>query len=222
MSSRALCYTERDASVCVVQVLDEFLHTLEYGPRHWAYVLVVGAAAIEYVFPPIPGDTVALFAIVLALRAQLHWALVYLGLTVGALTGGILAWGFGLWLANHEESWPSFLRRPGMLRGLDAVRRGYERHGPMYLAVNRFLPALRAFFFVGAGLSRMSFATVIVFGGLSAALWNALLMAIGYAVGSNWEVLRELAERYTVATFILVAVVVVGVIARFFYDLRHP
>lgn len=92
----------------------------------------------------------------------------------------------------------------------------------MYLAVNRFLPALRAFFFVGAGLSRMNVVTVIVFGGLSAAVWNALLMAIGYAVGSNWEVLRELAERYTVATFILVGVVVVGVIARFFYDLKHP
>jgi membrane-associated protein len=91
----------------------------------------------------------------------------------------------------------------------------------MYLAVNRFLPALRAFFFVGAGLSRMNAGPVIVFGGISAALWNALLMAVGYAVGNNWEVLSGLAERYAAAMLIFVVIVVVGVIARFVWDSRR-
>jgi membrane protein DedA with SNARE-associated domain len=202
-------------------MLDEFLHTLEHGPQYWAYALVVAAAAIEYVFPPIPGDTVALFAVVLAVRAQLHWVFVYLAMTLGALLGGLAAWGFGVWLANHEDSWPSFLKTPGATRALDAVRRGYEQHGAMFLAVNRFLPALRAFFFVGAGLSRMSAGPVIVFGGISAALWNALLMALGYAVGNNWEALSELAERYTAATLILIVLAVVAIGGRFVWDNRR-
>ena len=202
-------------------MLDEFLHTLEHGPQYWAYALVVAAAAIEYVFPPVPGDTVALFAVALAVRSQLSWVFVYLSMTLGALLGGLAAWGFGVWLANHEESWPSFLKTPGATRALDAVRRGYDRHGAMYLVANRFLPALRAFFFVGAGVSRMNVGPVIVFGGISAAIWNALLMGIGYAVGSNWDVLLDLAERYAVATLILVVIVVVGVIARFVWDGRR-
>jgi len=203
-------------------VVDEFLHTLEHGPSYWAYALVAGAAGVEYVFPPIPGDTVALFAVALAVRAQLDWLFVYLSMTVGALVGGIGAWGFGLWLANHEGSWPGFLKSPGATRALDAVRRGYTQHGGMYLAVNRFLPALRAFFFVGAGLSRMSLGAVILYGGISALLWNAILMGVGYAVGSNWEVLSDLAERYTVATLILIVIVVAGILARFVYDSRRP
>jgi len=202
-------------------MLDEFLHTLEHGPEYWAYALVVAAAAIEYIFPPVPGDTVALFAVALAVRAQLSWVLVYLSMTLGALLGGLAAWGFGLWLANHEESWPSFLKTPGATRALDAVRRGYEQHGAMYLVVNRFLPALRAFFFVGAGMSRMNVGPVIVFGGISAALWNALLMGVGYAVGNNWDVLRDLAERYAIATLILVVIAVIGLIARFVWDSRR-
>jgi len=202
-------------------MLDEFLHTLEHGPHYWAYALVLAAAAIEYIFPPVPGDTVALFAVALAVRAQLSWVLVYLAMTLGALLGGLAAWGFGLWLANQEERWPSFLRTPGATRALDAVRRGYEQHGAMYLVVNRFLPALRAFFFVGAGMSRMNVGPVIVFGGISAALWNALLMGVGYAVGNNWDVLRDLAERYAVATLILVVIAVIGLIARFVWDSRR-
>jgi len=202
-------------------MLDEFLHTLEHGPQYWAYALVLAAAAIEYVFPPVPGDTVALFAVALAVRAQLSWVFVYLSMTFGALLGGLAAWGFGLWLANHEESWPSFLKTPGATRALDAVRRGYEQHGAMYLVVNRFLPALRAFFFVGAGMSRMNVGPVIVFGGISAALWNALLMGVGYAVGNNWDVLRDMAERYAVATLILVVIAVIGLIARFVWESRR-
>ena len=202
-------------------MLDEFLHTLEHGPQYWAYALVVAAAAIEYVFPPIPGDTVALFAVALAVRAELNWVFVYLALTIGALLGGVAAWAFGMWLANHEDSWPAALKTPGATRALDAVRRGYDRHGAMYLVANRFLPALRAFFFVGAGVSRMNVGPVIVFGGISAALWNALLMGIGYAVGSNWDVLRDLAERYAVATLILVVIALVGLIARFVWDGRR-
>ena len=202
-------------------MLDEFLHTLEHGPQYWAYTLVLAAAAIEYVFPPMPGDTVALFAVVLAVRAQLHWVFVYLAMTCGALLGGLAAWGFGVWLANHEDSWPSFLKTPGAIRALDAVRRGYEQHGAMFLTVNRFLPAVRAFFFVGAGLSRMSAGPVILFGGISAALWNALLMALGYAVGNNWEALSELAERYTAATLILIVLAVVAMAGRFVWDNRR-
>jgi membrane protein DedA with SNARE-associated domain len=202
-------------------MLDEFLHTLEHGPQYWAYAVVVAAAAIEYVFPPMPGDTVALFAVTLAVRAQLSWVFVYFSMTLGALLGGLAAWGFGVWLANHEESWPLFLRTPSATRALDAVRRGYERHGAMYLAVNRFLPALRAFFFVGAGLSRMSVGPVIIFGGISAVLWNALLMGIGYAVGNNWDVLRNLVERYAGATLILIVIAMAGIIARFVWDHRR-
>lgn len=202
-------------------MLDEFLHTLEHGPVYWAYALVAAAAAVEYVFPPIPGDTVALFAVALAVRAQLHWAFVYLAMTAGALLGGLAAWGFGVWLADHESHWPWFLKTTGATRALDAVRRGYERHGSMYLTFNRFLPALRAFFFVGAGLSRMKAASVVLYGGISAAVWNAILMAAGYAIGNNWDALQNVLERYTLATLILILLAVLGIVARLAWDSRR-
>lgn len=195
-------------------MLDEFLRTLEHGPKHWAYALIAAASAVEYVFPPLPGDTVVLFAVVLSARAHLHWALVYGLMTVGAVLGGLVAWRFGLWLSVHEDEWPRFLRRPGATRALDAVRRGYARHGSTYLLANRFLPALRAFFFVGAGLSGMRAGPVIVFGGISAAAWNALLLALGYALGHNWDAMRSVVERYATATLVVIAFGALVLLAR--------
>ena len=196
-------------------MLDEFLHTLEHGPTHWAYALVVAASAIEYVFPPVPGDTVVLFAVVLAARAQLNWVMVYGLMTLGAIAGGLIAWAFGVWLAKHEDHWPGVLRRPTATQALDAVRRGYARYGSVYLAINRFLPALRAFFFVGAGLSGMRVGSVIVYGGISALAWNALLLGLGYGLGHNWDAMRAVVERYSAATIVLLSLVVVVLVVRF-------
>lgn len=201
-------------------MLDEFLHTLEHGPPLLAYALVMVAAGIEYVLPPLPGDTIALFAVALAVRAHLNWLLLYAFMTAGALSGGLAAWGFGLWLASHEDRWPAMLRRPGAERALAAVRRGYARYGPVYLAVNRALPALRAFFFVGAGLSRMGAWAVIVWGGLSAAIWNAGLVALGYTLGNNWKALEQIYQRYTFATLTAIALVAFLWLARVLWKAR--
>jgi len=46
-------------------------------------------------------------------------------------------------------------------------------------------------------------------------------MAVGYAVGNNWDVLRDLAQRYAVATLILTVIAVLGIIARFVWDSRR-
>ena len=195
-------------------MLDEFLQTLEQGPASLAYGSVAVASALEYIFPPIPGDTVTLVAVVLAVRAQLNWILVYVFMTLGALFGGVAAWGVGLWLAENESRWPDVLTRPRAQRAIDAVRRGYAKHGSMYLAVNRFLPALRAFFFVGAGLSRMRLGAVVLWGGLSAAAWNALLLGVGYTVGQNFDALQALFEQYTAITLAVVVVVALGMLMR--------
>ena len=179
-----------------------------------AYLLVAFAAGIEYLVPPLPGDTIALFAVAMAVRAELSWLLLYVFLTLGAVAGGLVAWGFGVWLAEHENDWPGIFDRPATQRTLAAVRRGYEKHGPAYLLANRFLPGLRAFFFVGAGLSGMRAGAVVLYGGLSAALWNAGLLGIGYELGKNWEALQSFFETYTAATMGIVAAVAFVLIVR--------
>ncbi|HZS40427.1 MAG TPA: DedA family protein, partial [Polyangia bacterium] len=89
----------------------------------------------------------------------------------------------------------------------DALIARFARHGAVYLCINRFLPTVRGFFFVAAGLARLPPWKVLAFGAASALAWNLLLFALGATVGTHWERLRAIAETYAVvATGVLVVV----------------
>ncbi|MCB9631565.1 MAG: VTT domain-containing protein [Sandaracinus sp.] len=182
-----------------------YLQSIE-GPS--AYLALLLAAMVEYVVPPLPGDTFALAGIALAATAGYSPWLVHAALTLGATIGGQLAWGFGRYVRVRRERSPGFLHGPRTERALDEVRRRFETHGAIYLLANRFVPALRAFFFVGAGLSGMPGWKVALYGGLSAAAWNALLLAAGWALGANLDRLGELVQHYT---WIALGLVLLGV-----------
>jgi membrane protein DedA with SNARE-associated domain len=67
-----------------------------------------------------------------------------------------------------------------------------------------------AFFFVAAGLSNMPGWKVALYGGVSAAVWNGLLLLVGWALGSNLDRLAAFVRQYTwvaLAAFALAIVI---------------
>ena len=191
-------------------MMDELLAWLQTSEGPLAYVVLGACALLEYVFPPFPGDTVTLFGAFLAATAGYSAPLVYLTLNVGAVGGGMLAYALGRWLAvRREVRSPRFLRTVQARRALDRAVKAFERHGAAYLMLNRFLPAMRAFFFIGAGLAGLPAWKVALYGGVSAAIWNALLLAIGWTVGDNFDRLLELSRGYSYAALGVVALAAV-------------
>lgn len=201
---------EEDAA----DMIESLLHWLASNEGPLAYLVLGLAAALEYVFPPFPGDTVTLFGVFLAGTAGFSPWLVYLAIDLGSILGGLVAYAVGRHI--DPENPPRLLRGPRTRLAIDEVRRRFERHGAIYLALNRFLPALRAFFFVGAGIARIPVSRVVVWGAVSASLWNALLFGVGWAVGDNWERLADLASTYA---WVALGIAVVA-IALFVYVVR--
>jgi len=188
---------------------DDLLAWLESHEGPWAYVLIALACLVEYVFPPFPGDTVALFGVFLAVTAGYSGWAVYLALDVGATIGGLAAYGFGRLFADPDKR-PAFLRSERSARAIATLEAQYAKHGGLYLLSNRFLPALRAFFFVAAGIARVPLWQVMLYGGLSAMIWNGLLFGLGWWAGESFETLRTWLERYSLVV-VAVAIVALGV-----------
>jgi membrane protein DedA with SNARE-associated domain len=167
----------------------------------WPYLALAGGGASEYLVPIAPGDTITLFGAFLTVTAGREPLSIYAAINAGSIAGALCAYAFGRFVVT-----PAWLeRRSARTREVltDATRR-FERHGELWLAANRFLPAIRAVLFVGAGMARMPVWRVVLFGGVSAMAWNALILGAAWLVGDNWSQLKSLLSRYTIVSGALV------------------
>lgn len=184
----------------MVELLDTYIHTV--GPLAW--LVLFGAAMIEYVFPPFPGDTVVLLGGIYAVRGEQPWALVLLAVTAGSVCGATVDYVVGRKLSHR------FAGRPALAKVQARMRHG----GIVLIAFNRFMPGIRGLLFVAAGAARLDPLKVLGWGTVSALLWNALILGVGVAVGGNAERLEALFRQYNRAAWAAVVLVVVVVLAR--------
>jgi membrane protein DedA with SNARE-associated domain len=178
-------------------------------------LLVLGlAAAVEYVVPPFPGDTITLLGGVYAVRGEHPWPLVFLVVVAGSVVGAFINYQVGRWLVGRFE------RKPGDVffgishARLEAVQSQMRHKGPWLLLANRFIPGVRGLIFVAAGAAHMPRSNALMLGALSAMAHTGLVLALGAAVGGNLERLEALMWQYQWAVLGLVAVGVVAVLVR--------
>lgn len=197
----------------LVQSILDFVaqHADGLGP-----VVLFSSSLIEYIFPPFPGDVITLFGTYLVVKGYWSFAFALAVVTAGSLVGAALDYGIGVWLGRRLDRLPREREAKGWTpltrEKYDLLLLRFKRHGAVYILINRFLPGIRAFFFVVAGAARMSLFSVLLYAGISAVVWNSAILACGYAVGCNWERLRALFESYTIAVWCLLGCLAVALI----------
>lgn len=181
------------------------------GP--WAPALLFLATFIEHVFPPFPGDLLVVLGAWYAVQGQLSWPMVLGCTTAGAVVGGWVDFRIGVAVGKKLDE------RAGASRWLTAERlaafdAAYRRWGSWLLVLNRFMPGVRAFLFLAAGAAGLPERRVVLLGGLSALLWNALLLAAGGLLAHNLDELVGLVDRYMRGAAVVLAAVVLLLLAN--------
>jgi membrane protein DedA with SNARE-associated domain len=194
----------------VVATLSEAL--ARTGPAAPA-ILFLGSL-IEYVFPPFPGDTLVVLGAWYAVNGKISWPVAFVAVTAGAVAGAWIDYRIGVALGAALER-GALRRGPVTLEHVRRVEAGYARFGAWFLLANRFLPGIRAFLFVGAGAARLPLGKVLLWGGISAAAWNALLLLVGAYLASNLSEFVGWLERYTAFAWVVMAVIAAMLLARF-------
>lgn len=198
-------------AVTMSSIGQDLLAFLATGQSSVGLAVLFAAAAVEYVFPPFPGDTVTLFGAFLAAHSGWSVPLVFAAVTGGSLAGAAFDYAIGRRLGARDAR--ELTGRLAAARArVEPVLERFARHGSIYIALNRFLPGIRALFFVAAGMARLPLGTVLLWGGVSAAAWNALVIAAGFAIGKSWQGLLDLLHTYTLAAWIAVGALIVGAV----------
>jgi membrane-associated protein len=156
-------------------------------------------------FPILPGDSL-LFAIGLFISTgdfdfQLAVALVVLA--VAAFAGNVVGYEIGRAIGR-----PLYERDGRILKKkyFEQSHEFFERHGAKALVIGRFVPIVRTFITVVAGVSRMERRHFFVWSGVGAVLWVFVVTLLGYFLGSAVPGLKDHLE------LIILAIVAVSVV----------
>ncbi|MFJ9519590.1 DedA family protein [Kitasatospora sp. NPDC101801] len=104
---------------------------------------------------------------------------------------------------------PGLFRRPDsrlfQQENVEKAAAFFDRHGPKAIVLARFVPIVRTFTPIVAGVSRMNYRTFVVYNVVGGVLWGAGVTVLGYFLGQI-PFVRDNIEA------ILIAIVLVSVI----------
>lgn len=171
-----------------MQAITDLFHRLSNLPELVQWAGLFGLAAIVFsetglligVF--LPGDSLLVTAGLLAARGYLNVYALAPVLTAAAICGNSVGYFIGRAtgprIFNRENS--LFFNKKHAIRAHEF----YEKYGRKTIVLAQFMPIIRTFAPVVAGVGGMKFRTFITFNIMGAVLWIWSMVAIGYFLGS--------------------------------------
>ena len=188
----------------LTDLADRFLAYLNRQPPGWIYFFLFVGAFMENVVPPIPGDTLIVFGAYLSGIGIISVAPAYLAMWVGSALGCLFVYTVAWWVGR-----PFFLKFVSD-ENLSKAEDWFARHGQKIVVFNRFLPTVRVFVGIVAGLIHMNPVRMVVYVFIGTFLWNSLLVYFGVMVGENWRMVIQVLHTYNRVLLALVVVAGVG------------
>jgi membrane-associated protein len=144
----------------------------------------------------LPGDSLLVMAGVYAAKGDLSiWALNLLLIPLAVL-GDAVSYTIGARAGPHLFNRPrSRLFRPEHLHAAHAF---YERHGGKAIIIARFMPLVRTFVPVVAGVAGMSYRRFATYNVVGAAAWVLSMTLLGYGLGNTIPDLDKHIEKVVV------------------------
>jgi membrane-associated protein len=171
-----------------MQVLTDLFHRLSDLPELVRWAGLIGLTAIIFsetgllvgVF--LPGDSLLVTAGLLSARGYLNVYTLVPALMAAAICGNSLGYfighATGPRIFNRENS--LFFNKKHAIRAHEF----YARHGRKTIVLAQFMPVIRTFSPVIAGVGGMEFRTFITFNVIGAIVWVGSMVSIGYFLGS--------------------------------------
>ncbi len=131
----------------------------------------------------LPGDSLLFTAGLLASKGTLNLAVVMVGCAVAAILGDQVGYLIG------RRVGPAVFNRPDSRffkrKNVERAHAYFEANGPKTIILARFIPVVRTFVPVVAGVGEMEYRKFVTFNVVGGALWGGGVTLAGYALGSS-------------------------------------
>ncbi|WP_323098558.1 DedA family protein [Intrasporangium sp. YIM S08009] len=146
---------------------------------------------VETVVPPIPSEVVLPLAGFIARQGGLDLVLLLVASTLGAYVGALVLYLLAARLGQDRAV--DLLARLPLVDREDFLRatEWFRQHGRRSVLFGRLVPGVRSLVSLPAGAVRMPLGRFSLMTVLGSAVWNGLLIGLGWALGSRYELVEQ-------------------------------
>lgn len=169
---------------------------------------------LEVLIPPIPSEVILPFAGYLSQSGDLHLGWLIVWSTVASVLGALLLYGLGAAIGLERAitwiAWTRLVSRTDLDRGAE----WFHRHGRWSVLFGRMIPGVRSLISLPAGADRMPLPTFVLFTTLGSVAWNALLIGVGAALGTQHQAIDHWLQYLDYVVYGAIALGVIVLAAR--------
>lgn len=163
--------------------------------------------ALESMIAPVPSEAVMPFVGFLVADGKWSLWLALLSTSLGSLVGSLLSYGMGYYGGK-----PLVLKVGKYLllnrHDLEMTERYFsKRQGILTVFIARFIPVVRHFISIPAGMGKMRLLPFMAVTVIGATLWNGFLLVLGMRLREHWTVVQKYSHQVDI---VIVVVVVIG------------
>jgi len=172
----------------LAQWFDHFVSWLVAFVEHFGIWGIFIMTFLESTFMPIPSEITMIPAGYLVQQGKLDLVSVLVASIIGTIGGAY----FNYWLARKYgrglfiRYGKYFMMTPTKLAKLESF---FYKHGSISTFIGRLIPGIRHYISFPAGLAQMDLKKFIVYTALGGAIWMSVLIALGYHIGENKELM---------------------------------
>jgi membrane-associated protein len=157
----------------------------------------------------LPGDSLLFVAGLLSdtQYIDMNVAVLIICLIIAAVSGSTVGYFTGRWAGNYLKNKPDslFFKK----KYLDVTQAFYQKHGMMAFVLGRFLPVVRTFVTILAGMVKIDFAKFLIFNFLGAGIWIAVMVLSGHFLGQLFPQITTYLELIVIGMILFSAIPVV-------------
>lgn len=208
-------------------IIQQFIEWIITNGGLYFLLLVVFAETGLFIGFFLPGDSLLFAAGIFLERLAeeffgFHYSFVIILVIIASILGNIVGYWFGYktgpLLFERKETW--LFRRKHLLRAKDF----YEQYGKATIFLAKFLPIIRTFAPIIAGIVRMKKTTFLFYNVIGSIAWVCSMMLGGYFL-EEWMKTRfnfSLKDHIEGITIVIVLVTTLPVMYKLFFSNKKP
>jgi len=159
------------------------------------------------IFFALPGDSLLFTAGVLASAGLLSIHTLIPIIFVATFLGAILGYIIGVHIARLQKY--SFFRKILKDKHLDMAEKFFNKHGRLTIVLSRFVPIVRTFAPIVAGIVKMRYSLFVRYSFLGSILWSFIVTLAGYFLG---QVIPQVKDYMALLLAVVVIISILPVI----------